>query len=211
MWTPEYFVRLVELPICVDGATVPNDDGTFDIYINALLPEAKRKAKLQHEIEHIRKDHFYIEKSVGLCEAEANGKTVSQKTTSEHKIPFFKHLEDLSGGKSSQYYCLKPDDPQNAEFAVQLHGDSMAPDFPDGCIVFCNRGALIGGDIGIFQLDTGTVCMQYYKDPFGFIYLFRMNPKPKFADHLIREDGKQRFVCNGRVITKKKYPVPGIK
>ena len=42
MWTPEYFVRYVELPLKVDGVTVPNDDGTFDIYINVLHPEVQR-------------------------------------------------------------------------------------------------------------------------------------------------------------------------
>ena len=43
MWTPEYFVRYVELPLKVDGVTIPNNDGTFDIYINALHTEPHQK------------------------------------------------------------------------------------------------------------------------------------------------------------------------
>ena len=50
MWTPDYFVRLVELPLTVEGCTVPNDDGSFDIYINSLLSGERQRAKLEHEL-----------------------------------------------------------------------------------------------------------------------------------------------------------------
>lgn len=74
MWTPTYFVRLVPLPASIDGVTVPNDDGTFDIYLNANLCEAKQQDRLQHEIKHIVEDHFYQEsKSVAQLEREADG------------------------------------------------------------------------------------------------------------------------------------------
>lgn len=77
MWTPEYFVRLLDLPPSVEGVTVPNNDGTFDIYINSLLSEERQQEKLAHELEHIRKDHFYNDiKTVREVEAEANGKTI---------------------------------------------------------------------------------------------------------------------------------------
>lgn len=123
-------------------------------------------------------------------------------------IPFYDSLDMLEKGARKRYK-LKEKDPGGAEFAVRLHGTAMGPDFPDGCIVFCDHGELSEGDIGIFQIDSGTVCMQYYKDPFGFVYLFRLSPKPRFADYLIRRDGKQKFACQGRVITQKCFPVPG--
>lgn len=76
MWTPEYYVRLLDLPPAVEGVTVPNDDGTFDIYINALLPEERQQEKLAHELEHIRKDHFYNDiKSIVEVECEASNPT----------------------------------------------------------------------------------------------------------------------------------------
>lgn len=71
MWTPEYFVRYVELPLKVDGVTVPNDDGTFDIYINVLHPEAHQRECLEHEVWHITHDHFYNEQPVSDCERDA--------------------------------------------------------------------------------------------------------------------------------------------
>lgn len=80
MWTPVYFVRMVSLPASVHGVTLPNDDGTFDIYINETLSEAMRKDRLQHEIKHICEDHFYQEaKSIAQLEQEANGTTAPAK------------------------------------------------------------------------------------------------------------------------------------
>jgi hypothetical protein len=65
------FARLVPLPLAVRAVTLPNDDGTFDIYINANLPQELQDRALQHELNHIRKDHFYNEDPVWLNEKEA--------------------------------------------------------------------------------------------------------------------------------------------
>ena len=74
MWSPEYFVRLAPLPLNIEGAVLPNDDGTFDIYINSALPESRREDVLRHELRHLTDDHFYrSEMSVGQVEAAASG------------------------------------------------------------------------------------------------------------------------------------------
>ena len=65
------FVRLLPLPPAVRAVTLPNDDGTFDIYINANLPQELQDCALQHELNHIRKDHFYNEDPVWLNEKDA--------------------------------------------------------------------------------------------------------------------------------------------
>ena len=65
-----YFVRLLPLPPSVEGV-VPNDDGTYDIYINANLPVGRQAAVLAHEVAHIKKDHLYDERPVWANEAEA--------------------------------------------------------------------------------------------------------------------------------------------
>ena len=101
MWTPDYFVRLLDLPPTVEGVTVPNDDGTFDIYINALLSPERQQEKLDHELEHIRKDHFYNDtKTIEEVESEANHKPLpaapqSPAAPSRLPIPLFTSLESL--------------------------------------------------------------------------------------------------------------------
>ena len=73
----DYYLRLVELPLSVEGVTVPNDDGSFDIYINSLLTEEKRRQVLQHELRHIESEHFYTEMSVAEMERQAAGEELN--------------------------------------------------------------------------------------------------------------------------------------
>lgn len=65
------FVRLVYLPETVKAVVLPNDDGTFDIYINSNLPDELQNRALEHELKHIRRDHFYNDDPVWLNEQEA--------------------------------------------------------------------------------------------------------------------------------------------
>ena len=62
---------MVELPSSVRAVTIPNDDTTFDVYINSILPEELQIRALEHELEHIKLDHFYDNKPVWLNEQEA--------------------------------------------------------------------------------------------------------------------------------------------
>lgn len=65
------YVRMITLPDAVRAVTLPNDDGTFDIYINAALPELLQNRALEHELRHIQFEHFYNEDSVTHNEQEA--------------------------------------------------------------------------------------------------------------------------------------------
>lgn len=65
------FVRMIPLPKAIRAVVLPNDDGTFDIYINETLPEEIQNKALEHELEHIRRDHLYNDDPVWLNEAEA--------------------------------------------------------------------------------------------------------------------------------------------
>lgn len=66
-----YFVRLLPLPSSVEGVVLPNDDGTYDIYLNANLPLQRQAEVLAHELAHIKKDHLYSEDPIRIIEAEA--------------------------------------------------------------------------------------------------------------------------------------------
>ncbi len=73
----DYYVRLVELPRRVEGVTVPNNDGSFSVYINSLLSESRRQKVLSHELEHIEKEHFYVDMPVSRMEKQAEGEPVN--------------------------------------------------------------------------------------------------------------------------------------
>lgn len=100
MWSPDYYVRYVALPHTVEGLTIPNNDGTFDIYINAELPDTVQKETLAHELRHIRKDHFYNDTTpLTQMEAEADDKTIplakEPPRPKTRQIPVFSSPEEL--------------------------------------------------------------------------------------------------------------------
>lgn len=114
-------------------------------------------------------------------------------------------------GQSCQPYELKADDPQGASYAVRVQGDSMEPDFPDGSIAFVNHDEMRDGDIGVFCVDGATVIKQYHYDTvLGMTYLFSLNRKRADADVLITPSGNRTLVWQGRVITKRRYALPGM-
>lgn len=72
--TADTHIRVLPFPNrSVKAATFPNDDGSFDIYLNALCSQAEQQKALAHELEHIRLGHFYSDAPVEQKEAEAEG------------------------------------------------------------------------------------------------------------------------------------------
>lgn len=70
-WLENIICRVVDLPHHIGGTTALDEDGNCNVYINARLSyEAARKA-YQHELEHIKKKHFWSNKPIHLIEKEA--------------------------------------------------------------------------------------------------------------------------------------------
>lgn len=134
---------------------------------------------------------------------------VEPKVINLYTEPAAAGIATPTAGVDFQPYELKPGDPQDAAYAVYIQGDSMEPAFPDGSVVFINHDAIRNGDIGIFCVNGGTVCKQYYRDPMGgIVNLFSLNRKRADADVTIYPGSNETLICQGRVITKKKFPLP---
>ncbi len=75
---------------------------------------------------------------------------------------------------TEQYDLVSKDKtvPQDADFGVVLQGDSMEPDYPDGCTVWVkSQPTLKHGDIGVFIIDGETTCKIFYnKDNKSSVY-----------------------------------------
>ncbi len=67
----DFCVRRVRLPRAVRAVTLPNEDATYDIYINQDIPDEWQQQALVHELEHIRLSHFYDGCPVGVSEQAA--------------------------------------------------------------------------------------------------------------------------------------------
>ena len=197
-----------------------------DRFFEKALNEQETLLSLSNEAVQIAKDYSDLDswgKSAvrdlvrtekQRCEDEDRFMEDTQLVTFEPKV-INRYLEPSAAGiaapvegKDFEPYELGPDDPQGAAYAIRVQGDSMEPDFPDGSTVFVNHDAIVNGDIGVFCVDGGTVIKQYYRDPFGMTYLFSLNRKRADADVPIYPSSGQTVICQGRVITKRRYPLP---
>lgn len=69
----DYAIRLIDLPPTVNAVTALDEEGFYNVYINARLPRELQKKALRHELKHISLNHFSSkEKSTAECEREAN-------------------------------------------------------------------------------------------------------------------------------------------
>lgn len=117
-----------------------------------------------------------------------------------------------SPAEGEDYNLIVRDDsvPGAADFAVRIDGDSMEPYIMDGSRVYVTRtNELNDGDVGIFFVDGDMKCKQFCEDSFGNIYLFSLNRERSDADVVIPNTSGITVFCFGRVIMKRKAPLPG--
>ena len=111
-------------------------------------------------------------------------------------------------GEDFDYVEVTDEIPAAAEFAVRIQGDSMTPYIADGSLVYVNRDPMKNGDVGIFCVDGDMLCKQYYKDPFGNVYLFSLNRARADADQVLLPGGGRTLAGFGRVLLHT-LPLPG--
>ncbi len=103
----DYYVRRVSLPRAVEGVSLPNDDGSFDIYINSALSPQKAEAVLRHELRHLQAEHFYVDMPIERMEKQAEGEELNAVLhPPEGMLPCFNselHLEHWINTLCRQY------------------------------------------------------------------------------------------------------------
>lgn len=110
-------------------------------------------------------------------------------------------------GEDFDYIPVTDEVPKAAEFAVHISGDSMAPYIADGSVAYVTRDPLRTGDVGIFCVDGGMFCKQYFKDAAGIVHLFSLNRERADADVVLAPSDNRMMVCFGRVIMPP-LPIP---
>ena len=95
-----------------------------------------------------------------------------------------------------------------ADFAITVSGDSMEPALRDKEIALVKKGvSLNDGDIGAFYVDGESLVKQYCTDGKN-IYLFSLNRARKDADRTLWANQDHHFICHGKVLLPKRYPLP---
>lgn len=96
----------------------------------------------------------------------------------------------------------------NADFAIKINGNSMEPYLKDGTIALCKKETPHDGDVGAFLVDGEFLVKQFCSDNFNNIYLFSLNRDRADADRILWSHEEHTLTCFGRVIMKKRIPLP---
>jgi len=108
----------------------------------------------------------------------------------------------------SVYEMIPVSPDTDADFAVDLEDDALAPLFPAGSRVLMKRSTdLLDGDVGLFYSQAGIVFRQFCQDSEGNIYLFSLNRDRKDEDLMIPAAG-EKPTCFGKVVLEQLLPLP---
>lgn len=99
--------------------------------------------------------------------------------------------------------------PANADYAVNIQGDSMYPYISDGDMVYVNKEEDLSiGDVGIFSVDGAMYCKQYYPDDEGNLTLVSANPDLRHTNIFLSADSDSSVRCCGKVLLGQKIELP---
>lgn len=70
----DIIVRIINLPASVRGVTVVDENGNYNIYINAKLAPDEQKKALEHEQRHIDNFDFESFEEIEEIEKRAEGR-----------------------------------------------------------------------------------------------------------------------------------------
>ena len=108
-----------------------------------------------------------------------------------HKLTRFEHQLAAGIGDPNEFedsgtpiYVYDDSLTCRADCVFTVNGDSMEPDYPDGCMVLVKRisdsGELTSGDIGAFMIDNETYIKEY--QPAGLHSLNPAYPVMRFSE-----------------------------
>jgi len=73
--TDDIYVRILDMPAGIYAFTVKDEEGNFNIYLNAKLCDMHRYISYKHEIEHIVRGDWKSPLPVWLIEEIVRGTT----------------------------------------------------------------------------------------------------------------------------------------
>lgn len=99
--------------------------------------------------------------------------------------------------------------PPQADYAVNIDGNSMYPYIKDGDMVYVQKDVELSiGDIGIFCVDGAMYCKQYYVDDERNLILVSANPKLRHTNVFVGADFGSTVTCCGKVLVDFRPELP---
>lgn len=99
--------------------------------------------------------------------------------------------------------------PSDADYAVDIQGNSMYPYIHDGDMVYVKKDEELSiGDVGIFCVDGAMYCKQYFLDDEGNLILVSANPDLKHTNIFVSADSGSSVRLCGKVLLNQRIELP---
>ena len=99
--------------------------------------------------------------------------------------------------------------PAQADYAVNIQGDSMYPYIKDGDMVYVQKDVELSiGDVGIWCVDGAMYCKQYYIDEERNLTLVSANPELSYTNVYVSADCGSSVKLCGKVLLGRKIGLP---
>lgn len=99
--------------------------------------------------------------------------------------------------------------PADADYAVDIQGNSMFPYIKDGDMVYVKKDEDISiGDVCIFCVDGAMYCKQYFIDDDGNLILASANPELRHTNIVLSPDSGSSVRSCGKVILNRRVELP---
>lgn len=145
----------------------------------------------------------------GVAEYQAEDALPQITTIRHYLVPAAAGYASPIEGEDYEEIPLPEGAPAEADFCINLQGDSMEPWLRDGELVFVKRGAPIQEfEPGIFFVDGDVFCKQWCSDYAGTLHLLSANPRRRDANIAIPRDSGRSCVYFGKVLTRQRLPRP---
>lgn len=112
-------------------------------------------------------------------------------------------------GEDYENIVRPADAPQEADFCIDISGDSMEPYIHDGQRIYVRRDSpLKEFEVGVFFVDGDVFCKQWCVDYSGTLHLLSANPRRQDANLSISRDSGRSCICFGKVLMSEHLPKP---
>ena len=99
--------------------------------------------------------------------------------------------------------------PGGADFCLRLDNDCMEPWLKQGELVYVDRDAAPEElQVGVFWVRGRVLCRQWCEDSTGTLHLLCANPRREAENLSLSRREKAACLCLGRVVLKKRLPMP---
>ena len=145
----------------------------------------------------------------GFAEYQAEDAAPQITSIRHYLVPAAAGYASPIEGEDYEEIPLPEGAPADADFCLEIQGDSMEPYIRDGERVYVKRNAPIKEfEPGIFFVDGDVFCKQFCPGYAGETYLLSANPKRQDANITIHRDSGRNCIYFGKVLLKQKLGRP---